>query len=258
MSVPKVALSFAGTERHYAEAIARMAKNRDEFSVFYDKDMQAELWGKNLYETLSDEYGKKADLVVMFLSSEYARRKWPTHERRSAQSRALSEDRDYILPIRVDDTEIPGVLDTISFLDLREISIEEVFDHLVNKVSRLPDIKSGHLSSQDPIEPTAVIPQENHAIELIRAKDEIRKEWAWRILVFLLLAVGFFTSPNEEAHRRYLASREVGFVEDGEVEYTDWILFSVTEVVKESSNRSLYTLGAFGRIIDMKKLISAI
>ena len=71
----------------------------------------------------------------MFLSEHYARKLWSNHERRSAQVRAFKENTEYILPVRLDDTEIPGVLSTVGYLDLREMDIEEVYQALVEKLS---------------------------------------------------------------------------------------------------------------------------
>ena len=46
-SVFDVAISFAGTERNYAEQLATIVKNAG-FSVFYDEFYPEYLWGKNL------------------------------------------------------------------------------------------------------------------------------------------------------------------------------------------------------------------
>ncbi len=129
-----VALSFAGEDRRHAKALAVLLKSGC-YTVFYDEYEQAELWGKNLYDHLSSVYKDKARFCVMFLSKSYARKLWTRHERESAQARAFVENREYILPVRLDDTEIPGILSTIGYLDLREVSIEEVCQALEQKLS---------------------------------------------------------------------------------------------------------------------------
>ena len=43
-----VALSFAGEDREYAEALADLL-NSGGYTIFYDKYEQADLWGKDLY-----------------------------------------------------------------------------------------------------------------------------------------------------------------------------------------------------------------
>ena len=129
-----VALSFAGEDRHYAEQLARLLKLGG-YLVFYDKYEQAELWGKDLYVHLSSVYKDQADYCVMFLSQHYAQKLWAKHELESAQARAFEENQEYILPIRIDDTEIPGISPTVGYLDLDPTNIEEIYQALVEKLS---------------------------------------------------------------------------------------------------------------------------
>ena len=129
-----IALSFAGEDRQYAERLAELL-TADGYSVFYDEYERAELWGKDLYTHLSSVYKDQADYCVMFLSEHYAQKLWPNHERQNAQARAFQENKEYILPIRLDDTEIPGILPTVGYLDLRTTSIEEIYQDLVKKLS---------------------------------------------------------------------------------------------------------------------------
>lgn len=128
-----VALSFAGENRNYAEELAGILK-QNSVKVFYDNFELSNLWGKNLYDHLSEIYSKKARFCVMFLSKEYAEKSWTTLERQNAQARAFKENQEYILPIKIDDTEIPGIPSTIGYLDLRRISIEVIARSLLKKL----------------------------------------------------------------------------------------------------------------------------
>ena len=49
----------------------------------------------------------KARYCVMFFSQHYVAKAWTKHELKAAQARALNENEEYILPIRLDSTEIP-------------------------------------------------------------------------------------------------------------------------------------------------------
>jgi len=120
-----VALSFAGEDRAYVEMVAEQLRSRG-ISVFYDAYEKADLWGKDLYAHLTDVYRNKARFTLMFVSSHYKEKIWTNLERRSAQSRALEETHEYILPARFDDSEIPGLLNTTGFIDLRRHSPFEV------------------------------------------------------------------------------------------------------------------------------------
>ena len=129
-----VVLSFAGEDRQYAEELANLLDS-DGYDVFYDKYEQAQLWGRNLYTHLSSVYKDKGRYCVMFLSEHYARKLWTSHELENAQARAFEENEEYILPVRIDDTEIPGILSTIGYLDLRSMSIAEIYENLALKLS---------------------------------------------------------------------------------------------------------------------------
>lgn len=120
-----IALSFAGEDRDEVEAYANALKNKG-LKVFLDSDQQAELWGADLYVKLDQIYRTQAMFCVMFLSKHYAIKRWPNHERKSAQARAFKENKEYILPVRLDDTEIPGIGETIGYIDLRQTSMEDL------------------------------------------------------------------------------------------------------------------------------------
>jgi len=53
-----VALSFAGEDRALARELAALLRDAG-FKVFYDEYEQATLWGKNLYDHLTDVYSKR-------------------------------------------------------------------------------------------------------------------------------------------------------------------------------------------------------
>lgn len=137
-----VALSFAGEDRHHARKIADLLLGKD-FSVFYDEYEQATLWGRNLYTHLSDIYQNKARYCLMFISSYYAKKLWTKRERESAQARAFKESKEYILPIRLDDTVLPGIEDTIGYVDLRNISYEDVVQLLCDKFRKQGESQNG-------------------------------------------------------------------------------------------------------------------
>jgi hypothetical protein len=66
-----VCFSFAGEQRTYVEKVAELLRARG-VSVFYDRFERASLWGKDLYEYLTDIYRERARFCVIFVSSDYA------------------------------------------------------------------------------------------------------------------------------------------------------------------------------------------
>lgn len=134
-----VALSFAGEERDLAERLANALRQRY-INVFYDEFEESKLWGKNLFDYLSNLYENEARFCVMFLSKHYAWKDWTRLERQSAQARAFKQNQEYILPLRIDDTPIPGILETISYLDFQNPSqqdYERVADNVVKKLKAI-------------------------------------------------------------------------------------------------------------------------
>jgi hypothetical protein len=129
-----VALSFAGEDRVHAEALAAFLKANN-VRVFYDAYEKATLWGKDLYVHLHKVYSEGATYCVLFVSKHYAEKLWTSHERQAAQERAFKErGGEYILPVRVDGTSVPGLPSTVGYLDIRE-GIEEIGRMLLTKLS---------------------------------------------------------------------------------------------------------------------------
>ena len=113
-----IALSFAGENRAIVEEFAELLR-ADGVRVFYDRVEEAALWGKDLYQHLQTVYRDKAQYCIIFVSDAYARKLWTRHELRQAQARAFRENLEYILPVRLDDSEIPGLNATVGYIDLR-------------------------------------------------------------------------------------------------------------------------------------------
>jgi hypothetical protein len=129
-----VAISYAGTERHHVEELARLVRDAG-FEVFYDGFYAEQLWGKDLASFFDQIYRKDARFCVMFVSQEYADRMWTNHERRSAQARAVQEKgREYILPVRVDHTDLVGLPPTVGYVSLEQYSIGSIANLLIKKL----------------------------------------------------------------------------------------------------------------------------
>ena len=128
-----VAVSFAGEDREYVEEFVEKVKDKG-YRIFYDQDLMADLWGSNLIDFLQAVYARRARFAVLFISRHYVEKRWPQHERQSAQDRALQESSPYILPVRLDDTQLPGLHSTIGYLDARHVSLDGIVDALGKKL----------------------------------------------------------------------------------------------------------------------------
>jgi hypothetical protein len=134
-----VALSFAGEDREYVDEVAKILHALG-VRVFYDKYETADLWGKDLYSHLDDVYRKRSHYCVMFISEAYRTKLWTSHERQSAQARAFETAGEYVLPVRFDDTEIPGVRPTTGYLDLRKMRPDELAHAILRKIGRQTEL----------------------------------------------------------------------------------------------------------------------
>ena len=133
-----VALSFAREKREYVERVA-VHLRKNEVAVFYDYDQKIEMWGNNLCEYLGRIFSEASEYVVMFISREYVKKEWPSHERQHALSRSIKEKREYILPVRFDDVTIPGLSNDVVYLNASDYTPESLADAIANKIKRQSD-----------------------------------------------------------------------------------------------------------------------
>jgi hypothetical protein len=113
-----VALSFAGEQRGYVSQVAKLLRDGG-VKVFFDDFERDQLWGKDLAIHFDEVYRKSARFVVPFVSKEYAAKAWPQHEFKSALAKAVEAKEPYILPVRFDDSELPGLRPTLGYVDGR-------------------------------------------------------------------------------------------------------------------------------------------
>ncbi|MDI9312175.1 MAG: TIR domain-containing protein [Limnohabitans sp.] len=143
-----VTLSFAGEDREYVEKVANTL-HENGVKVFYDKFEEVDLWGKDLGLHFDYVYRKGAKYCVPFISEHYKKKIWTNHEIRTAISRAIETNVEYILPTRFDDTEIDGIRPTIGFLDLRKISAEKLAHLIIKKLEKEPTVPLQEQQQED-------------------------------------------------------------------------------------------------------------
>ena len=139
MNGPKyqVALSFAGEKRDFVEEVARHLRSRS-IDVFYDDFEKVGLWGRRGAEAFHEACAEKSAYVVMFISEAYVSKAWPNHERRSALSRMIEEKDEYILPVRFDDTRVPGLPTDVVYECARKHTPAQLATMIANKLGVQP------------------------------------------------------------------------------------------------------------------------
>lgn len=127
-----IAVSFAGENRDYVSEVVEAVKS--DIRVFYDEDYEVEAWGEDGIEYFTNVYMNRARYVVLFVSQHYASKMWTNVERRSALARAATQRSAYILPVRLDDTQLDGLLPTVLYLDSRRLGIEGLINAIRTKM----------------------------------------------------------------------------------------------------------------------------
>ena len=76
----------------------------------------------------------------MFISKEYVEGAWPKLELKNALERQLTQDSSYILPIRFDDSIVPGLSESIFYLRTNDYTEEELSEIIAKKFKKLKNI----------------------------------------------------------------------------------------------------------------------
>lgn len=128
----EVALSYAGEDRGYVQQVARALRRR-RVPLYYDRHDQASLWGKDLSKHLRAVYGEQSRFVVLFISQHYAEKAWTRRELRIARERVSEE---CLLPVRLDDTDVPGLSASLAYVDGTRTSPAQLASLIVEKLGR--------------------------------------------------------------------------------------------------------------------------
>jgi len=129
-----VAISFAGPQRNMAKYLADAATEAG-FRVFYDDYFAADLWGKDLACHFQQVFSEASRFCVLLVSHDYLDRIWTTLELRYATDRLLHDrGAEYLLQVKVDPIDLPGIPSTIGYVSLSNYSIEQTSVLLVEKL----------------------------------------------------------------------------------------------------------------------------
>ena len=128
-----IALSYAGEQQAFVERVAEELDYRG-IRVYFDKFDQANLWGTDLREHFANLFQHECRYCIVFSSQEYATKMWPSFEMQNAIERVMSDKRAYILPIKFDDTIVPGIPYTTGYLDARKFTPVEISQFAAQKL----------------------------------------------------------------------------------------------------------------------------
>jgi hypothetical protein len=120
-----VGISFASEDRDIASQLARRLRRR-KMKVFYDEYEKTKLWGEDLYKYLFSVFSEKCRYCIILFSEAYSEKAWPKHELRAAQARLVEDSGDFLLPIRIEECDLPEELTNMSYLTYPETSLTDI------------------------------------------------------------------------------------------------------------------------------------
>jgi hypothetical protein len=167
-----VALSYAGEDRAQARELAKGLQVAG-YSVFYDEF--EDLWGEDLSVKLDAVFGKQSRFCVILVSAHYVKKPWTNMERQAVVARAMQQHPErYLLPIRLDDSDLPGLAVT-AYKDLREQSLEEILESL-KRILGPPPLPSAKLVIRRP-EDIIIRMHPRNFLSIVVQKDNVDTPW---------------------------------------------------------------------------------
>jgi hypothetical protein len=119
------ALSFAGPQRDVAVCI-RNALTALHQRVFYDRDFEHEMIGRNGVEYLRHVYSRESRFCIVLLSPDYDQGRWTRLEKESIEGRELRGDEGVLIPVRVSDYAPAWLPETRIYFDLTSRTVREL------------------------------------------------------------------------------------------------------------------------------------
>lgn len=131
-----VALSFPGEYRSFVQGVAEVLEQKlSQEQVFYDKWYEAELARPNLDTYLQRIYHDKAELVVVFLCTEYEKKVWCGLEWRAIRNLLSQKQDEAIMLIRFDDTVIPGLYSIDGYVNAANRRTEAIANLILERLN---------------------------------------------------------------------------------------------------------------------------
>ncbi len=132
----ELAISYATEQSAYVNAVAECLRFKG-VRVFFDAFERRDLWGKDLATYFTEIYHSRSTFCLMFISEQYVSKHWTNLERRAALARQMSQNSEYILPVRFSRIEVPGLLPTIGYIEASDYTPEQLSDLVIGKLADL-------------------------------------------------------------------------------------------------------------------------
>lgn len=188
-----VAFSFAGEQRDLVCSVAEeVEKELGKGNVFYDDWFESYIAGDNAELKLQEIYGKRCVLAVVCVSEGYGGKAWTCAEHKAIRARQMLADTSAnklapfgILPIRVGDGEVDGILYNTIIPDIRGRSAAKAANLILDRLFLIrPDLRKGGSAVLDWPEnpPPLYWPMANHREARAAFESLLIRRAPWRFL----------------------------------------------------------------------------
>ncbi len=134
-----VAISFPSENRQIAKELFQLLRDKG-LSVFYDQDAEPRSLGSEAMGLLFDVFNHQSSYAVILCSRGTIKSDWAQYEVNLAIQRDKRQNYKhdpFVIPIRLDDTEVP-YLTTKIFADHRKESLRAIADQIHRKIQNRP------------------------------------------------------------------------------------------------------------------------
>lgn len=130
----RIALSFPGEHRNFVRKVAeRLGAGFGRNRVLYDDWYEAEFARVDLDTYLQKLYHDESELIAVFLCSDYEQKEWCGLEWRAIRDLIKQRRADDVMPLRFDNTQIPGLFSTDGYVWIGARSSEEIAELIIER-----------------------------------------------------------------------------------------------------------------------------
>ncbi|MET9230385.1 TIR domain-containing protein [Lentzea sp. NPDC003310] len=240
-----VALSHAEEDLDEVLPVVEELRSRG-VKVFHSTERKAEMWGLNLVEYFSDAFTNRARYVLLFTSQHYVDM-WSTFQRRAALGRAVEENTEYVLPVRIDDTQFPGLSPHVGYLDMEVHPPGTIAEAVVQKLAQ----HRAEFTPSTPITPKTVA-------ALVREKPK-----GWEYLLYATVVAQGLAELQQKYREHFLRysprngvvehGNGIGLIRDRNVLLGEIIKVAVDSVFTTETQEAAF--GKYGEVGDADRIV---
>jgi hypothetical protein len=187
----QVAFSFAGEQRDLVRAVAEaVEKELGLPNVFFDEWFEHYIAGDDADLTLQEIYGERCVLAVVCVSERYGGKPWTRAEHKAIRARQMKaedkRERLGILPIRVGDGDVEGILFNTIVPDIRKKSIAEAAELIIGRLRLMDPVANNDVPAvlDWPEQPPPVRwPMADHSEARAAFEGLLTRTSPWRVLL---------------------------------------------------------------------------